>query len=218
MIKAWVFDLTRLVGKIVLSPFFRIHAHGLEHIPDQQGFILLVKHQRWEDIPVLGLAVSRPLYYVAKRELFENRIINWYLRSLGGVPLDRDKPLRTKQSFREIHEILQSGKGIVVFPEGTYYKDQMGPLRIGMLKFFLKRSDSPFIPVGIEYRQNGLKTDVDVRFGKPIWAKGCGSHEEFMNKVAKAIASLSGLYPLSEDSDESTGRYVSFIGGKGNNE
>jgi len=72
--KAFVFGLTRIAAKLCLYPFFRIQVYGLENLPGKNAFILLPKHQRWEDIPLLSLATPRPLYYIAKHELFMKKI------------------------------------------------------------------------------------------------------------------------------------------------
>ncbi len=51
--KPVVFRITRIMVKLLLFPFFRIETGGIEHLPKQSAFILLPKHQRWEDIPLL---------------------------------------------------------------------------------------------------------------------------------------------------------------------
>ena len=184
---------TKLVGRVVLSPFFALRTHGLEHLPLTGGFILLPKHQRWTDIPLLSLAANRSLYYVAKQELFDSGATRWFLESLGGIPLDRSRPLRSKNSFRKIQAILKKGGGIVVFPEGTYYPNEMGPIRHGMIRFLLKRGNVPFIATGIRYTRGVSRTRVDIAFGEPIWKRNHISDEDFLDEIRYEIASLSGI-------------------------
>jgi hypothetical protein len=81
----WVYRLTRIIARLLLAPFFRVVVSGLENLPAESAFILLPKHQRWEDIPLLTLATPRRLYYVAKHELFKNPLGSWYVTSLGGI-------------------------------------------------------------------------------------------------------------------------------------
>ncbi len=175
-----------------LAPFFRVRAQGVERLPDASAFVLLVKHQRWEDIPLLGLSVPKPLYYVAKAELFRVAPARWALASMGGIPLNRNRPLESRQSLRRILAHLQGGEGVVVFPEGTYYRDCMGPPRIGLVRMVLSKTAPPFVPVGIRYRE-GIRTSVDIRFGRPVTPETTRKVRPFLDRMMGEIARLSGL-------------------------
>ena len=81
---------------------------------------------------------------------------------------------------------------MVIFPEGTYYKDRMGPARRGLVRMVLSKTSPPFIPVGIRYRK-GLRTDVDIRFGRPVPAETGMEVGPFLDRMMVEIARLSGL-------------------------
>jgi 1-acyl-sn-glycerol-3-phosphate acyltransferase len=189
----WVFWITKAAARIFLSPFFRLEIWGRENLPNRSAFILLPKHQRWEDIPLLSLATPRSLYYVAKYDLFENPFSNWFLRSLGGIPLNRQRPLESRGSLQALIEYLKGGEGVVVFPEGTYYKSSVGPGRIGVVRLIVSRFSLPFIPVGIHYSRKGIRTLVQVNFGRAVRPHSASSASAFLDKVMKQIAALSGL-------------------------
>jgi 1-acyl-sn-glycerol-3-phosphate acyltransferase len=191
--RGWVFWITKTVGRVLLSPFFRLKAGGVKNLPQKSSFILLPKHQRWEDIPILGLATPRPLYYVAKSELFTNSLSNWFLRSLGGIPLNRQRPLESRHSLKSLVLLLREGEGAVVFPEGTYYSNKMGPGHVGMIRLILSRVTPPFIPVGIRYSREGFRTLVQVNYGKPFYAEPGTSPNALLDHMMKQIAELSGL-------------------------
>jgi len=191
--KDWACSITRFAGRILLSPFFRLKTDGTENLPKDSAFTLLPKHQRWEDIPLLALAAPRPLYYVAKQELFTNPLANWYLRSVGGIPLNRKRPLESRRSIKALIELLKKGEGIVVFPEGTYYKSRMGPGRTGMVRLILSRLKVPFIPVGINYSREGARTLVSIRFGRTVYGDSSAPAGEFLDHVMKEIKQLSGM-------------------------
>ena len=191
--KAWVFYLAKTVGRIAFSPFFHLTTEGAEHLPQKESFVILSKHQRWEDIPLLGLASPRPLYYVAKYELFQNPFSGWLLKSLGGIPLNRKSPLKSRRSLRTVVEFLRRGEGIAVFPEGTYYRDRMGPGHIGIVRLILSKTAPPFVPVGIKYSPNGGRVSVHIRFGNPFHKDPSIPANEFLDRIMKDIASLSGL-------------------------
>ena len=181
------------MGRVLLSPFFRLKAGGVNNLPQKSAFILLPKHQRWEDIPLLGLATPRPLHYIAKSELFTNPLSNWFLRSLGGIPLNRQRPLESRHSLKSFISLLRKGEGAVVFPEGTYYSNKMGPGHVGMIRLILSRVTPPFIPVGVRYSRKGLRTLVWVNYGKPFYAESGTSPSALLDHMMKQIEELSGL-------------------------
>lgn len=183
----------KTAAKLGLYPFFQLKTSGLQNLPRAQAFILLPKHQRWEDIPLLGLAARRPLYYMAKYELFLNPLLNWFLASLGGIPLNRARPLGSRPALKMMIELLKNGDGIVIFPEGTYYKDHMGPGHAGLIRMVRSRLRLPFIPVGIRYTRKRVRTQVHVRFGKAIYARASDKVDELLRQVLIEIAGLSGL-------------------------
>ena len=176
-----------------MYPFFRTEVYGLENLPGKNAFILLPKHQRWEDIPLLSLAAPRPLYYIAKYELFTNPVSRWFLSSVGGIPLNRSRPLESRQSFRALIYFLRKGEGIVIFPEGTYYNNEMGRGQVGLIRMIHSRFMVPFIPVGIHYLKKRGKRIVRIDFGRPIYEKSSVTAEGLLDRIMKEIARLSDL-------------------------
>ena len=191
--KASLIGLTRVVAKCCLFPFFRIEATGQERLPDTGAFVLLPKHQRWEDIPILALATPSPLYYVAKVELFTNPLSRWFMTSVGGIPLNRRRPLETRRSIRNMVGFIEGGEGLVIFPEGTYYRNRVGPGHVGLIRMIHSRMSLPFIPVGIRYGRNKGRTAARVTFGHPIYPDRTTAAEELLGRIMKEIARLSGF-------------------------
>src|SRR5438067_4777957 len=67
----------------VLQPFFHLYFRlsriGREHIPAEGPVIVAANHRSFLDPFVIGCMVRRPMYYVAKKELFHNRLQAWFL-------------------------------------------------------------------------------------------------------------------------------------------
>ncbi len=82
---------------------------GLEHLPARGPAIICPKHQRWEDIPVIGMALPPPPHYIAKVELFQQPVVRELLGAWGGVPVDRQNPRATLSSFRRLLPLLTRG-------------------------------------------------------------------------------------------------------------
>lgn len=180
-------------SRAAFSLYYRLEIEGEEYLPRENAFILLPKHQCWQDIPIIGIAAPRPLYYIAKHELFKNRFSGWFLKSLGGIPLNREQPLRSRESLRAMIELLKNGEGVVIFPEGTYYKNKMGPGKTGMVRLLVSRLSFPLIPVGVNYSKRGFRVLVRVHFGKPIYPHGRSAPNTILDRAMREIALLSGL-------------------------
>ena len=156
--------------------FYRIETEVKITLPDRGPMIILPKHQYWTDIPIISLAFKSLLYFIAKRELFKYPLIRDYLFLLGGLPVDRKQSIRTLDSFRTLVSLLRAGEKIVIFPEGTYFRNEMGSGKSRLLQMILRFQLElgyaiPFIPVGIRYgERSGWRRRVDVCIGTPLFA------------------------------------------------
>jgi glycerol-3-phosphate dehydrogenase (NAD(P)+) len=86
-----VYWLVRGVIQPFFHLYFRLSRIGREHIPQEGPVIFASNHRSFLDPFVIGTMARRPLYYMAKKELFKNRFISWWLSSLGAFPIDRGK-------------------------------------------------------------------------------------------------------------------------------
>ena len=80
-----------------------------------------------------------------------------------------------------------------MFPEGTYFRDRMGPGRIGLIRMIMSHSDVPFIPTGIRYKASGFYTEVKIEFGNPINMGSSANPPLVVERIMKEIARLSGF-------------------------
>src|SRR5919201_1886129 len=74
-----VYWLVRGVLQPFLIVYFRLSRVGREHVPKKGGVILAPNHRSFLDPFVIAICVRRPVYFVAKRELFRNRFQAWFL-------------------------------------------------------------------------------------------------------------------------------------------
>ncbi|NNF99920.1 MAG: 1-acyl-sn-glycerol-3-phosphate acyltransferase [Desulfobacteraceae bacterium] len=188
-----VFSTGRNMVRYCFSPFFCIETRNAQRLNQDGPVVLLPKHQRWEDIPLLGLASPHPLFFVAKYELFRQPWMAKCLQYLGGIALNRKKPLQSRRSFKQVVELLACGRRVVIFPEGTYYPDAIGTGHAGMIRFILSRSRPRFLPVGIRYEKQGRRTHVCIRFGRPETAAPDIPVHQFLENMLYEIGRLSGM-------------------------
>ncbi|MGH7495744.1 MAG: 1-acyl-sn-glycerol-3-phosphate acyltransferase [bacterium] len=124
--KHFLYLLTRAAGKIGLGIFFqRIDVQHAERIPEHAPAVFVANHPNSiMDALVLGVAVPRKVNYIAHAGLFRPRLVNWFLRSCGVIPVHRrqDEPgkmERNAAAFQACYETLERGETIGIFPEGT---------------------------------------------------------------------------------------------------
>ena len=189
----WIYRIARVAARIVLATLYRIDIEGREHLPRDTAFVLLPKHQRWQDVPLVGLATPAFLTYVAKYELFINTLSRSIITALGGIPLNRKHPMESRRTLQAIRHHLAHNRGLVVFPEGTYFPDAMGPGNLGILRFIVSSAKVPLIPMGIRYSKQFPRSKVRICFGQPIHPDNETDPQALLNEVMDKIAELSGL-------------------------
>ena len=149
--------------------YFRLQRVGREHLPRSGPLLLAANHRSFLDPFVIGALVRRPVYYMAKRELFEKRWQAWILNSLGAFPVDRGAG--DGDAMATAKAILARGDCVVLFPEGT--RVRKGPLRdprrgIGRLSL---ETGAPVAVMGTEHVRRGWRIrprKVRLRAGAPL--------------------------------------------------
>ncbi len=162
--------------RAILVPAFLIYLRmervGREHLPRSGPLLLASNHRSFLDPFLIGTLVRRPVYYMAKRELFEKRWQAWILNALGAFPVDRGAGDRG--AMDTARRILERGDCVVVFPEGT--RRRRGPLgdpRRGVGRLALE-TGAPVAPVavaGSDQVRRGWRIrprKVRLRVGRPL--------------------------------------------------
>jgi 1-acyl-sn-glycerol-3-phosphate acyltransferase len=164
------------MARALLVPFFlvylRMHRIGREHLPRGGPLLLAANHRSFLDPFVIGTLVRRPVYYMAKRELFQRRWQAWILNALGAFPVDRGAGDR--DAMRTARAILRRGDCVVIFPEGT--RTRRGPLGephrgVGRLALETGAPVAPVSVIGTEHVRRGWRIrprKVCLRVGRPL--------------------------------------------------
>jgi 1-acyl-sn-glycerol-3-phosphate acyltransferase len=162
--------------RALLVPFFLIYLRmqrvGREHLPRSGALLLASNHRSFLDPFLIGTLVRRPVYYMAKRELFEKRWQAWILNALGAFPVDRGAGDR--DAMDTARAILERGDCVVVFPEGTRVRP--GPLGepkrgVGRLALETGAPVAPVAVIGSDAVRRGWRIrprKVRVRVGPPL--------------------------------------------------
>jgi len=88
-----------------------------QQIKNAHGCIIAANHISWFDPPFIGSVLPFSINYLAKAELFRNKIFGNLLKKLNAIPIKRGTIDR--KAIEIVKEKLQSGNSVLIFPEGT---------------------------------------------------------------------------------------------------
>ncbi len=189
-----MYELLRVFLTLLFSLVFRWQTTGIENIP-AGGVIIAANHISLWDPPVVGTAIPRRrIHFMAKEELFTNKIFCWIITKLEAFPVKRGSADRT--AIRTALSLLETGNIVGIFPEGTRSKNgKLGNPEPGLALIAVK-AGVPVVPTAIvgtdKIFSNGcLFPKIKVIFGKPlIFSRDKESMEEMSARVMAEISHL----------------------------
>lgn len=152
--------------KFLLSLVYKVEIEGMENIPKEGRAIVSSNHFSLMDPILIGAFLPRKVNYMAKEELFSNRLFTLILNKLGVFPVKRGGA--DIGAIRTALRILNSGEVMGIFPEGTRSKTgEMLEAKPGAA-MIATRSKSPLIPMAIigDYK---LFSRIKIIIDKPIY-------------------------------------------------
>lgn len=105
------------IAKIIVRIFGKVEVLNKELLPQQEAYIVTCTHRGWLEIVILGIAIPRPVHFMAKKELFDNPIIGFLLRKINAFPVDRENP--SPSTIKIPVKLLKRKEVVGIFPSGT---------------------------------------------------------------------------------------------------
>lgn len=160
-----------------------------ENIPQLKGgFIVASNHQSYSDPPAVAAVFKGRFSFMAKSELFKNKLFAWLITKCGAFPVVRGS--KDNSAIERAVSDLEKNKIFVIFPEGTRSKDGVIARAKSGVAMIAGMANAPVVPVCIMYGCDGKKRCCAVAVGEMISADKLTVTEMTDRKQLKTVSSL----------------------------
>lgn len=178
----------------VLASVWGVKVTGLDSVPRSGPLIVAFNHTSLLDGPLVGAAIAparRPCF-LAKKELFLNPLLGWFLHRAGGIALERGTA--DHAAMRAALERLGEGGSIALSPEGTRVKrGESRPPKLGV-SFLAAKSGAKVLPARlVGTAEFPRRFPLEVRFGSPL-PPPADEGREAASSYARAV--MDAIYAL----------------------
>ena len=123
----------------------KLEVYGLEHLPPEGPVVIACNHITNFDVFPMQFSLPRPIFFMAKAELFKFKIMDVALRNLGAFPVYRGE--KDQWAMRHARKVLEHGQLLGMFPEGTRNKGKgLGVAKTGTARMAIE-NDCPIVPM-----------------------------------------------------------------------
>lgn len=169
----------------------RIESHGLENIPEENGFIFFPNHQGLFDVLVFLESCPTPFAFVIKKEAGNVILLKQVIAALKSIVIDREDIRQSLEVINQVAEEVKKGRNFLIFPEGTRSKmgNQLLPFKGGTFKSAVK-AKCPIVPCALidsfkPFDENSIApVTVKLIYLPPI------CYEEYYSMKTPAIADM----------------------------
>jgi 1-acyl-sn-glycerol-3-phosphate acyltransferase len=196
--------LTQLLSHLILWAT----VEGLDQdLPRRGPLIVAINHASAVDPPFvtgyLAPALGRQVHWLAKRELFDDRLLGPIVRAYGAFPVNRDAA--DADAYRTARAVLDAGRVLGVSPEGTRSPDgALQPAKPGVA-LLAARTGVAILPVGIGdldrflprhakvprlFRRASLRIGAPFRVEVPVGAERRAALEQATTEIMVRIGAL----------------------------
>jgi 1-acyl-sn-glycerol-3-phosphate acyltransferase len=189
----------RKFAKIALNPLFNImvdlHTEGVINLPAEGACIVVANHLNELDVFPMQLALPRPLFFMAKAELFINPISGWIIRRLGAFPVHRG--VSDQWALAHAREVLDKGLVLAMFPEGARSRGRgLSVAKTGAARLAIEKH-VPIIVLAISGSQRNFsrfpsRTLIQIRVAPPIYPQ---QDDDPLSLTDRMMFTLSATLP-----------------------
>lgn len=139
----------RAAGVYLALTGIRLEVEGTSRLEGTGPFVFAANHASYLDaVPVMA-ALSLDYAFVVKQEAASWPFIGKFIRRLGHLPIERIHAVESAGSTSAMRSLLESGRSVVLFPEGTFtYASGIRPFKLGAFKLAAD-SHTALVPIAL---------------------------------------------------------------------
>jgi len=137
----------KLFLRCVFFPIYRIEIIGIDKVPEKGRVVICSNHISYLDPVIIGAFIPRCVYFIAKKELYNNKFVASLVTFLNAFPVDRES--FSMKVFKTSFEVLENENALGLFPEGKRSTDGIlgeGKKGVGLIAV---QTASPILPVAV---------------------------------------------------------------------
>ena len=195
--KGFIYCARRWARTLMKAAAVEVRVEGLGALDPDRAYIFVSNHQSHFDVMALLHALPYDLRAVTKKELAHVPFFGWALSAAGFIFVDRSNRERAIASLRQAGAVLQAGRSILYFAEGTRSPDgNLLPFKKGGFVMALE-TRTPVVPIAVQGSREVLpKQSFSLRPGRirvramppiPTDGRGVEARNALMAAVRTAI-------------------------------
>jgi 1-acyl-sn-glycerol-3-phosphate acyltransferase len=158
-----------------MKPFIKVLSHivysskciGRENVPLEGKLIIACNHVAFSDPALIVVNCPRKIHYMAKSDLFENRVFAAVLKKMNAFPVKRWTSDRN--ALRYAVRILESGGTLGIFPEGRRVRGGAQPVEARKgIGYIARKTGADVIPCCIYKIKKRYRSELTIVFGTVI--------------------------------------------------
>jgi 1-acyl-sn-glycerol-3-phosphate acyltransferase len=196
----------RWLLQAVVRLFYRtIALSGEQRVPAGGPVLVVANHPNaLVDPVVLGIALRRPVAFLAKSTFFDIPVARLAMAAFGAIPIyrpvDGQSTQRNEETFARCGQLLRQGGWVAIFPEGTTHSEpSLKPFRTGAARIVLGTLAEAgaalglrVLPVGLLYEDKAIfRSRVVVTVGEAMdsarWKEQASSSHAGVERVSGEI-------------------------------
>jgi len=113
----WSYSFITACVRIYMRVFWGLKIINDERLAELNDCIIAANHISAYDPPFIGAVIRNEIHYLAKAELFKNKLLGAFLVFVNCIPVKRGRI--DKSAITMVKLVLRKRHSILIFPEGT---------------------------------------------------------------------------------------------------